>query len=221
MCLWGASFGISATPTTPRQSTAPATTGQCRTYTAAATDLETNPNAVPPFTLTNTYTSTFNASTNELTTTGTVTSSTGCSGPFTVAVTYPSVAGFVAEVGVIPPLHRKIRITRSANACGARAAAFAFTYDGQNRVTQFGSTSYTAWDSLGRPTAGAVATGAGISVSLSYDDAARKMTLTLGGNPANAAVTTFDANGNSIGISSQQTGTTAVTTIHSTTTVCQ
>src|SRR2546421_1941575 len=132
MCLWAASSGISATPTTLRQATAPATAGQCRTYTAMATDLETNPNAVPPFTLTNTYTSTFNALTNELTTTGTVTSSTGCSGPFTVTVTYPSVAAFVAEVGVIPPLHRKMRIARSANACGARAAAFSFTYAKQN-----------------------------------------------------------------------------------------
>jgi len=219
-CLCGAAFGISIIPTTPRQSTA-AAAGQCRTYTTTATDLETNANAVPPFTLTNTYTTTFNASTNQLTTTGTVTSSIGCSGPFTSTVTYPSVAAFVAEVGVIPPLHRKIHIERSANACGARAAAFVFTYDAQNRVTQFGSTSYTAWDSLGRPIAGTVRAGAGISVSLAYDNAARKTTLTLGGNPASATVTTFDANGNSIGITNQQTGTTAVTTVHSTTTVCQ
>ena len=101
MCLWAASSGISATPTTLRQATAPATAGQCRTYTAMATDLETNPNAVPPFTLTNTYTSTFNALTNELTTTGTV--------------TYPSVAAFVAEVGVIPPVGRQNLIASPAS----------------------------------------------------------------------------------------------------------
>jgi hypothetical protein len=89
-------------------------------------------------------------------------------------------------------------------------------------VTQFGPNSYTAWDTFGRPTAGTVTSAAGvISMSLSYDNAARKTTLTVGSNPGAVAITTFDANGNSIGISAPQTGTTAVTTIRSTTTVCQ
>src|SRR5205823_11913725 len=128
--------GASA-PTAPNSSSGTSATGQsCRTYETAATDVETNPSAIPPFTLTNTYTSAFSTSTSQITTTGNVTSSTGCAGSFTAGSTWASVADFDAEVAVIPPRERRIRAQRSASACAASATALTFTYDGQNRLTQ-------------------------------------------------------------------------------------
>src|SRR5204862_5224001 len=100
-------------PSSPRGGNASG--GTCRTYPTSSTDVETNPSAVPPFTLTNTYTTSFNSSTNQIMTTGSVTSSTGCAGPFTTATTWNSVSDFVAEVAVIPPLLRAVRTEMSAN----------------------------------------------------------------------------------------------------------
>lgn len=213
--------GGSSTPTAPSSSSGGGSTGQpCRTYPTSATDVVTNPSAVPPFTLTNTYTAVFNPSTNQITVTGNVKASTGCAGPFTAASTWGSLADFVAEVAVIPPLTRATRTERSANACGASATTTTLTYDGQNRLTQLGTTSYTAWDSSGRPTAGTQTGRAGpISWSFSYDNSTRIKTSTsiLNGVPT-AVSTTFDVNGNVIGISGA--GTTSVTTVLSTATVC-
>jgi hypothetical protein len=220
-CGGGQSASNAGAPTGPT----PSPSGQtCRTYATAAADLVTNPNAVPAFTLTNTYTSVFNAATNQIVTTGTVTTSTGCSGQFNDTSTWASPADFIAEVSVIPPLQRRTRLQTSGNACGAPLATTVFTYDSQNRVTQQGITSYTAWDSFGRPTAGTLATAAGTaSVSISYDNAARTSvtTVRLGSNPPALVTASYDANGNQVGISEPTTGTTAVTTIQSTATLCR
>ena len=59
------------------------------------------------------------------------------------------------------------------------------------------------------------------SLAISYDNSARKTftTATLANNPPVVVTATFDANGNGIGLSGA--GTTAVTTISSTATVCR
>jgi len=232
ICLVVNVRGGTSAPTAPNSSSGNSSTGQtCRTYPTAATDVETNPSANPPFMLTNTYTIVFNRSTNQITTTGNVTARTGCAGPFTTVSTWNSIADFVAEVGVIPPLTRAARTESLAGACGNPGSTQTFTYDGQNRLTrvvqQTGSgvtaatTSYTAWDSFGRPTVGTQTRGAGLSaISISYDNAVRKTftTRSLGNNAPVVVTTTFDANGNVIGLNGA--GTTAVTTIISTATVC-
>jgi hypothetical protein len=184
----------------------------------------TNPSAVPPFTLTNTYTSVFNLSTTQITTTGNVTGSTGCAGPFTTVSTWRSVADFIAEVAVIPPLQRVTRTETSGNACGARATTITYTYDAENKLTesQPEGIRYMAWDGFGRPTAGTSVSGANLtSWAFSYNNSARIKTQTsiLNGGTPIVVTTTFDVNGNVIGINGA--GTTVVTTILSTSTVCR
>jgi hypothetical protein len=202
----------------------PSTGQTCRTYSTSATDIVTNTSAIPPFTLTNTYTSVFNLSTNQMTTTGNVTGSTGCAGPFTTVSTWRSVADFAAEVAVIPPLQRVTRTEISGNACGARAMTLSYTYDAQNKLTesQPEGISYAAWDGFGRPTAGTSVSGANrTSWSFSYDNSARIKTQAsiLNGGAPTVVTTTFDVNGNVIGMNGA--GTTVVTTILSTATVCR
>jgi YD repeat-containing protein len=227
ICLIGSACGGSAAATAPTAATGAASTPQtCRTYPTAATDVETNAAAVPPFTLTNTYTNVFNPATSQLVRTGTVRSSTGCSGPFTITTTWPSTAAFVAEVAVVPPLTRASRIERSASACGT-GNTVTFTYDAQNKVTQLvdksSTTTYTAWDSFGRPAAGTITGGPlPFSITITYDNAARtlRQTFLIGSNPPAPTLTTFDADGNLIGLSDLTTGTNTVTTIASTARVC-
>jgi YD repeat-containing protein len=149
--------------------------------------------------------------------------SSGCAGPFTAVSTWGSVADFVAEVAVIPPVQRLTRTERSANACGGRATTLTYTYDAQHRLTQSQpeGISYMAWDGFGRPTAGTSVSGANLtSWSFSYANSARIKTQTsiLNGGAPTVVTTTFDVNGNAIGMNGP--GTTVVTTILSTATVC-
>jgi hypothetical protein len=81
------------------------------------------------------------------------------------------------------------------------------TYDARRRlVKDVGSdgpgreatTTYTAWDAAGRPTAGAtVSKGSRGTLAIAYDNAARTMTTTISGGGGRVTCTmTFDANGN-------------------------
>jgi hypothetical protein len=79
-----------------------------------------------------------------------------------------------------------------------------------------------AWDGFGRPTAGTSVSGANLtSWSFSYANSARIKTQTsiLNGGAPTVVTTTFDVNGNVIGINGA--GTTVVTTVLSTATVCR
>jgi hypothetical protein len=74
---------------------------------------------------------------------------------------FRSTADFVDEVKVIPGLSLQMSTMRTNGpACGGVASAVNYTYDASGRLTStvattFGvssSTTYTAWDSSGRPT---------------------------------------------------------------------
>jgi hypothetical protein len=139
---------------------------------------------------------------------------------FTQVTTYASPDDLVAEVVrlqqpaqlsttpparqtlVVPPLTRFVRIAAS----GAIGFTLTNTFDGNGRLT--GSThvqpagrtltSYTAWDSSGRPTAGTVrSTTQSSTLSIVYDDNARSSTTTTtSGNMVVTGTQTYDVNGN-------------------------
>lgn len=216
----------------------------CRTYptaatatSIAATGTSTLQSAIAPY----------NASTNQLTVTSTLTAPFGCtgtggstSGTQSSLSTWNSVADFIAEISVIPPLERRTRLQQSSTTnCGSGSGTTTFTYDGQQRLTrrvsettQTGATvstttfTPTAWDSAGRPTAATVEISTPPQTAtqtqlLAYDDARRTLTTTLviPGAPDAVSTTTFDANGNNIRVESE--GFTATATILSTATICR
>jgi hypothetical protein len=120
----------------------------------------------------------------------------------TVVTSYSSVADFVDEVSVIPPVfHSTTSVSTNSGACGAGTATQTYTYDSQRRLTQLSGpgsvTTYTAWDGSGRPTTGS--TG-GQTISITYDDANRSWTTTTTASNGSKSVgtLTFDANGNQI-----------------------
>ena len=147
----------------------------------------------------------------------------------TGVATYNSVADFVDEVRVIPPVFLVVGTTSAGGgACGgggAAAGSLTYHYDSSRRLTGWtavpgDTTTFTAWDSSGRPTTGT--TGSGATISLVYDDGARTSTATS--NPGNTVSTlTFDANGNMIKQVLLTGGATVTTTfdITSTATVCK
>lgn len=117
---------------------------------------------------------------------------------------YASVADFVDEVRVIPPISRARSgaTTYSPSGPGAQNAQLTFLYDAQRRQTEMTfeysgrtvKTIYSEWDTFGRPTA---LTNSGQTLRYAYDDAKRTLTIrntTAGGSQ----VHTFDVNGNLI-----------------------
>src|SRR5439155_22827823 len=90
--------------------------------------------------------------------------------------------------------------TRIARACRSVSATETYSYDTKRRLTQTmspgGTVTYTAWDSSGRPTVGAMSSGT--SISNVYDDAARVLTQsqTSPNGAKTVSVQSFDANGN-------------------------
>ena len=127
-------------------------------------------------------------------------------GSFTLnlADKYASVADFVDEIRVIPPIARIQRQTRRFASGPAADADVSYEYDAERRQTRISTSmkgnlmvmTYNAWDAIGRPTAGATS-GRGSSVSLkyAYDDAARTMTIT---GPVGVEIDTYNADGNMI-----------------------
>src|SRR5262249_14934201 len=103
-----------------------------------------------------------------------------------------------------------------------------FVYDSQRRVVQLtngtsATTTYTAWDASGRPTAGT--TSGGDTMSLVYDDGARTYTVTqkpASGTPS-VSTLSFDANGAQTKIVLVQGAVTTTTTFTNTETasVCK
>ena len=146
----------------------------------------------------------------------------------TNVVSYNSVADFVDEVRVIPPISlATTAVNTNSGACGAGTATTTYVYDSQRRVTQLtngtsATTTYTAWDSSGRPTAG---TSGGATLSLVYDDGARTYTTTQSppGGTQSVSTLSFDANGAQTKIVLVQGGVTTTTTFTNlaTATVCK
>jgi len=147
----------------------------------------------------------------------------------TGVATYNSVADFVDEVRVIPPVFLAVGTTSAGGgACGGgggAAGSLTYHYDSSRRLTGWTAspgttTTFTAWDSAGRPTTGT--TGTGGTISYVYDDGARTSTSTS--NPGNTVTTlTFDANGNMVKEVVLTGGVTVTTTfdVTSTATVCK
>jgi len=122
-----------------------------------------------------------------------------------VSVTrHASRGDVVDEVAVIPPLNRSLSTTTTITGSINSVGTSTHTYDAQRRLVQTVSTTtqsgqatnatttYTAWDSAGRPTAGS--TG-GTQLSFSYDNATRtQVSTTIGSGVSCSQV--FDSNGN-------------------------
>jgi len=118
---------------------------------------------------------------------------------------YLSVADFVHEVRVVPPLAFTREVVTTSTGGGITTTNTAtFTYDGQNRLVQRHDSNlsstlvYTAWDVDGRVTAGN-GLQTGDTVSIVYDNAARSQATTaISPSSPGQSVTTliYDANGN-------------------------
>ena len=151
---------------------------------------------------------------------------------------YESIADIVDEIAAIPPLLRSIRVdsTTEGNR-GTTKTSVVHSYDPQHRLTKevattegskaVATTTYTSWDTQGRPTAGKITVSGsrGSTLSLSYDDATRVQTITS--DAMGQRVTCemgFDANGNSISHSCRGSGglmSSAKTTIGKTEKICK
>jgi hypothetical protein len=127
-------------------------------------------------------------------------------GSFTLTLTdkYTSVADFVDEIRVIPPIARIHRQTRRFASGPAANADVTYEYDGARRQTRLSTAvnnnlmvmTYNGWDAVGRPTGGVSSSKAStVSLKYTYDDAARTMTIA---GPAGVEVDTYNADGNMI-----------------------
>jgi YD repeat-containing protein len=152
----------------------------------------------------------------------------------TVTATYASVAAFIDEVRVVPPLFKALKAVATATGPGGRNSETTFTFDSQGRLQKEvttgaqSTTTYTEWDEAGRPTK-VRDTGPGFNNTriVSYDDTLRtRMTRVIPEGQSAAVVTTvetFNADGNPV----RQTATggpaasTTTITINSTQRVCR
>lgn len=197
--------------------------GTCRTYATAANVTTTALGQ----TFNANLTGAFNTSNN----TSTITTMSANGTPCTTSVsTYRSRADFVDEVRVIPGvLMQTSTTTTNSGGCGSGTSTVNYAYDGQRRLTSFttsslgvsGTTTYTAWDSSGRPTQGSFP---GTTILNVYDDAARTMTQTqTTGGSTSTTVTTVDANGNQVSVVARSGPVTTTTTFTNTATaqVCK
>jgi hypothetical protein len=162
-----------------------------------------------------------------------------------VAVTsFQTLDDMLAETQVIPPLRRYVRTdTTSRDRSGSRTSSLVNTYDAKGRlIGEAGSsnptlgqpastgtftTTYTSWDSKGRPTAGTTAhPGGRTTTAIAYNDAARTQTTTsiTGGAARTVCQMTFDQSGNAIATSCVVDGvarTQSKTTVAKTETICR
>jgi len=213
--------GGSGSPTSPSgppaSSGGGATTGACRTYATSSTTARTSGGT----TSTTTSSCSFNTGAAELTcvVSGTAT-----------ATRYASVADFVDEVRVVPPLPRWATVTTGP---AGQAFVLTNTFDGNRRLTSTTSTApngaatvtqFTAWDASGRPTESSTVLASGTSRTITtYDDATRtQVTITSG--PAGSSTTTsvYDASGHVISQSTAGgTAPSVSTTVTATAQVCR
>ena len=192
---------------------------ECRTYPTAATDVTVNNVS----TVRVTYSGTFEPATSRTVYTVHYDDSAGPDFNYQQITEYRSTADFVDEVKSIPPRTLSLRSTAS----GGVAFSVNNSYDGQRRLTGFTrsaagetiTTTYTAWDNAGRPTAGAQSNAG--TISISYNDSARSQTTVIFG--LGSEVATFDRNGSPETLV-HDTGVgpvTTTTTIASTANVCK
>lgn len=151
----------------------------------------------------------------------------------TTETVYASVADFVDEVRVVPPLMKAQSSASVTVGAGTTSkGAVVNTFDAQGRLTRTVSTgasgvqsttAYSAWDAAGRPT---VATDIGPGFNsrreIRYDDVRRTRTTVVRRGPV-TTVEYFDANGNPTRQTTQGggSGTMSVITTNATTRVCK
>jgi YD repeat-containing protein len=180
----------SSSPTAP--GTGGGTSSRCRTYPTVASVTTTAAGITQNANLTGA----FNASTNQATITISFVGGGLCS---TAVHSYRSVADFVDEVRVIPPVPLVLSTTTTnSGSCGSGVGTSTNTYDAQRRLTQTstvgGTITYTAWDTSNRPTTGTMSTGG--TISNVYNDPARTITQTqVSGGVTTVTTMSFDANG--------------------------
>jgi hypothetical protein len=124
--------------------------------------------------------------------------------------TYASVADFVEEAQAVG----RVRVLRDEASSDRNSRTLTYSYDAQKRLTgvefQFiqpasdpilSTTTYTAWDALGRPVASSGSDRSCTLGTITYDDAAR--TATYASDPSCRRVVishvTYDAAGNRVG----------------------
>jgi YD repeat-containing protein len=193
----------------------------CRTYATAANVKTTTSASNIVFQAVES--GTFDPSTNKVTVQTKFANGAPCN---TGVTSYNSVADFVDEVRVIPDVFLATGTTSTnTGACGSVSGSLTYTYDGQRRLVSMipstgAVTTYTAWDSSGRPTAGTISSGG--SITNVYDDAARTQTQTQSASGA-VSTLTYDANGIQTSIVVVQGGITSTTTFTNTSfaTVCK
>ena len=117
---------------------------------------------------------------------------------------YNSVADFVDEIRVVPPISRIQTQTRRYISGSGPNAQLTYEYDATRRQTRVSAnmngnllvTTYSTWDSSGRPTTARISSAAStIELKYKYDDVLRTMSTT---GPAGNQVDTYDADGNMI-----------------------
>ncbi len=194
------------------------TGGNCRTLATASTGTTTT--TASAFTSTSTTNCSFNANTNQVVCAIQYSDSTGASSTTTQTSTYASRAALVDEVAVIPPLTHALSVATT----GGSSQTMTFSYDGQGRLTGStlpgATTTYTAWDAAGRPTAGTsvLATNTN-TLAISYSSSAQTTQSTSNGQTT-TCVLTYDANGNPTA-QSCAAGNTVTTTVYTTTATTQ
>ena len=148
IALGAAMYACGGNPTTSTP-----VSGVCRNYASSVTSTTTTTNTFP-FVITSTQniTSSYNTATNQLSATGTATSSLGCQYSGSWSTNYGSVADFIDEVSVVPPKTRWATqsATVTANGPSGPCANGTFTrtttnsYDSQGRLVSRVSTGLGA-----------------------------------------------------------------------------
>ena len=171
---------------------------------------------------------TFGSSTVEGTYTNEYSDSTGRRFRSVSVTRHASLADVIDEVSVVPPLQLALGTTSTVTGAGSDSTnTSTLEYDAQKRLIsvtaesrpsgQRSTTTYTAWDTAGRPTMGTVLAGRQQStVSMIYDDSRRMQSQTSNGI---TCTQTFDANGNHA--SGSCAGSTATTTVLTTQRICK
>ena len=154
------------------------------------------------------------------------------SGTMTQTSRYETRNDLIDEVATNPPLSRSQGTTTVTTVSGVAFTTTATNaYDAQRRLTSTAvvtqpspltaTTTFSAWDSSGRPTAGTLTLNPGgqFAVSNTYDNANRTVRRDTG---LNVCTQTHDANGIIVGESCTGTGaSTTVVTINATQQICK
>jgi YD repeat-containing protein len=161
--------------------------------------------ANPSFRATTVGTCTFTQSSLQFNCSLVYTDTTGFATTNTNITTYASVADIVDEVSVIPPLMRPLSVSGTTTSGGTTTTSSGtFTYDAQKRITRQAyvggtTTTYSAWDSAGRPTAATAvgSNGQTTTLTMTYDNNARSMTTAnVQGGVTTSCTQSYDVNGN-------------------------